>query len=57
MTASQRNPKGKAEWPTILCDDLKGWDGGDGREAQEERDGCIFIADPHACTAGTNTTL
>ena len=32
-------------------------DGGDGREAQEERDICIFIADPHGCTAGTDTTL
>ena len=30
---------------------------GVGKEAQEERDICIFIADPHGCIAGTDATL
>ena len=32
-----------------------GWDGG--REAQEWEEICIFMADPHCCTAETNTIL
>ena len=41
------------------CDDLDGWDwgGGSGREAQEEGDICIHIADSLRCKAKTNTTL
>ena len=31
----------------MLCDDLEGWDGGGGREAQEEGDICIHIAVSH----------
>ena len=31
----------------VLCDDLEGWDGGGGREAQEEGDICIHIAVSH----------
>ena len=41
----------------MLCDDLKGWDGGGGREAQERGDICILTADSHCCTAETNTAL
>ena len=32
------------EFSLVLCDDLEGWDGGGGREAQEEGDICIPIA-------------
>ena len=41
----------------MLCDDLEGWDGEGGREAQEGGDICIHIADSLCCTAETNTTL
>ena len=40
----------------MLCDDLEGWDGG-GREAQEEGDIRILIADSCHCTGETNITL
>ena len=30
---------------------------GDGREAQEEGETCVVMADLHCCTAETNTTL
>ena len=29
----------------MVCDDLEGWDGGDGREVQEEGDLCLQIPD------------
>ena len=41
----------------MLCDDLGGGDGEDGREAQEGGDTCIVTADLHCYTAETNTTL
>ena len=41
----------------MLCDNLDGWDGGDGREVQEGGDIGIHIADSLHCTAETNTTL
>ena len=41
----------------MLCDDLDGWDGGDGREVQEGGDIGIHIADSLHCTAEINTTL
>ena len=41
----------------MLCDDLDGWNGGSGREAQEGGDMCTFMADSHCCMAKTNTTL
>ena len=53
----------------MLCDDLKGWDGGGEREVQEGGDLCvcvciyiyiythIYIADSFCCTAETNTTF
>ena len=41
----------------MLSDDLEGWDGGEGREAQEREDICIHMADSHCCIAETNTTL
>ena len=42
----------------MLCDDLEGWDWGEGgSEAQEGRHVCIHIADSHCCTAETNTTV
>ena len=42
----------------MLCDDLKGWDGGwDGREVQEGADICTHIVDSLCCTAEINTTL
>ena len=42
----------------MLCDDLKGWDGGwGGREASGGAYICILLADSHCCTAETNTTL
>ena len=40
----------------MLCDDLKGWDGGEGgMEVQEGGDICIHVADSLHCTAETNT--
>ena len=39
----------------VLCDDLKGWMGGSGREAREEEDTRIHKAG--SCTVATNTTL
>ena len=39
----------------MLCDDLEGWDGKVGKEAQEGRDICIHISDSLCCTAETNT--
>ena len=42
----------------MLYDELDGWDGGrGGREAQEKRDICAYIADSLHCIAGTNPTL
>ena len=41
----------------MLCDDLEGWDGEGGREAQKGRDICTHIADSFCCTEETNTTL
>ena len=39
----------------MLCGDLEGWDGGDGREAQREQ---IYVCtDSLCCTAETNLTL
>ena len=37
----------------MLCDDLEGWDGGGGRDAQEAGN----VADSHYYTAETNTML
>ena len=41
----------------MFCEELVGWEGGDGREVQEGGYICIHIADSLHCTAGTNTTL
>ena len=41
----------------MLCDDLEGWDGGNGRQAEEGEAICVLMADSHPCTAETNTTL
>ena len=42
----------------MLCDDLEVCDGvGGGREAQEEGNICIHIADSWCCTEETNKTL
>ena len=41
----------------MLCDDLEGWDGDSGREAQGGGDICILTADSLRCTAETNTTV
>ena len=47
--------------PRALWKPLEGWDGGCGREAQEERDIwvdiCILTADSFCCTTETNTIL
>ena len=40
----------------MLCDDLDGWDVGEG-EVQEGEDTGIRIADSLRCTAETNTAL
>ena len=40
----------------MLCDDLDGWEGEGGREAQEGGDKCIHIADSLCYTEETNTT-
>ena len=45
------------ELKPVLCDDLEGWDGGVGVEAQKGGDLCVHIADSQCCTAGMNTTL
>ena len=45
------------ELGSVLCDDLYGWDGGDGREVQEVGDICTHITDSLHCTEETNTTL
>ena len=41
----------------MLCDNLEGWDGEGGREAQEGGGICIHIPDSLCCTAETNITL
>ena len=41
----------------VLCDDLEGWDGGGGQEAQERGDICIVPAGACCCMAETNATL
>ena len=42
----------------MLCDDLEAKDGGrGGKEAQEERNIFLLIADSHCCTSETNITL
>ena len=43
----------------MLCDDLKGWDGGvgRGREAQEGGYICIHKTDSRGCIAETNTAF
>lgn len=45
------------EISSVPSDDLRGWDGGGGREAHERGDICIHISDSLCCTADTNTTL
>ena len=45
------------EHSLALRGDLRGWGGGEGREAQEGGDTCIIMADPCCCMAETNTTL
>ena len=42
---------------SVLCDDLEGWDGGSGREAEEGRDMWILRADSLPCMEESNTTL
>lgn len=37
----------------MLCDDVDGWDGRGGTEAQEEGDPCTRTADSLPCTAET----
>ena len=41
------------------CDNLEGWDRGEGggREVQEGGDIGILVADSHCCMAEANTTL
>ena len=41
----------------MLCDDLEGWDGGKGREVQEEGDTCILMANSCCYMAETKTTF
>ena len=43
----------------MFCDDLEGVElrGEGGREAQEERNISVHMADSHRCTARTNTTF
>ena len=42
----------------MLCDDLGGGGPGEGeKEAQEEGNMCVYIADSLCCTVETNTTL
>lgn len=42
----------------VLCDTLEVCNGGEaGREAQERRDICTYIADSSCCMAETNTIL
>ena len=41
----------------MLCDDLEGWDGAGKREAEEQGNICIIMADSPCCKAETNTTL
>ena len=45
------------EFSSVLCDDLAGWDGVGGREAQGGGDICIRIADPLRYTAEAKATL
>ena len=40
----------------MLWDDLVGWDGGGGREAQDGEKICILMVDSY-CTAETNNTV
>ena len=40
----------------MLCDDLEWWDGGGGKETQQQGNICIHIAGS-CCTVETNTTL
>lgn len=37
-----------------ITDNLEGWPEGSGKEAQEEEDVCILLADSHCCTLETN---
>ena len=39
----------------VFCDDLEGYDGGEGWEAKEGDDVCIIMADLHRCMVETNT--
>ena len=41
----------------MLHSDLEGWDGRNGREAQEARDACLLKADSCCYTTETNTKL
>ena len=41
----------------MLCDDLEGWDGGNGRQSEEGEDVCRLMTDSHPCTAETNTNI
>ena len=41
----------------VLCDGVKGWDRGAGREIQEGENVCLHTADSLSFTAEINTTL
>ena len=41
----------------MLCDNLDGWDGVRGREAQKGGDARMHIADPRRCMAETKAAL
>ena len=41
----------------MLCDDLEGWDGGNGRQSEEGEDVCRLMTDSHPCTAETITNI
>ena len=44
------------EISSVPSDDLRGWDGGGGREAQDGEKLCILMVDSY-CTAETNNTV
>ena len=51
-------PVWRRELRLVLCDNLEGWDVvGSGREAQEEGDICISVADSCWCMAETSTIV
>ena len=47
----------KTELSLVFCDNIEGWNGGDGRETPEGGDICMLMANSRCHMVETNTAL